>query len=323
MKGKYRLLGSTGLNMSTRPMLQAPQARSPSARRFELSPPLNKLERGGILGRAAEIQQAGDGFSTSTRANDEGVIKLALLLVDKIDKPRSSIMNFGMEDHPDITHIGAGAQSIVIENEILTYEQASELVWDTYCQLEMREPGRWSVWQQYDNPVIPAKFLSPEMAFQLELVSGLIVPSPTTPYEDVLSFKQRHLDELLSLRHHLERLAIKLSNEGDPRAVHLEREQFDVSLSDYLKKARQSNVRKAVASLTTELDWATAIRSMVAGGTSTGLIAATQSLSIPHAAAAIGSGILAGLSLKSVAGLSQTTSSPFRYIARIEREFKG
>ncbi|WP_230483449.1 DUF6236 family protein, partial [Sphingomonas sp. Leaf21] len=111
--------------------------------------------------------------------------------------------------------------------------------------------------------------------------------------------------------------SIKLSKEGDVRAVNLEIERFDVSLSDYLKKARQSNVKRAIASLTTELDWAAAARGVVGGG---GLAAIAQGFNLTTAAAAIGGGILTGLSVKSVAGVKDGPS-PFRYLARIEREF--
>jgi len=254
----------------------------------------------------------------SQRDTDENVVKVALLLVDKIDKPSTNLINT-IDDSKDVTAVGLGSQSKAIFNAGLDPRQYAGFVWEIYKELDKREPGRWSLWQQYNTPIIPSDELAPDLAFQLNLASGLIVPSPSTPYEDVISFKQRHRDELISLRHHLEELAIKLSKEGDARAVNLEVERFDASLSDYLKKAQQSNVRKAIASLTTELDWAAAIRSVMGGG-SGGLIAAAQSLSLTASAAAIGGGVLAGLSVKSVAGV-KNGPSPFRYLARIEREF--
>lgn len=274
-----------------------------------------------MIGVATDIKLNDNGMTFSQRDTDESVVKIALLLVDKLDKPSTNLMAT-KDDSEDVTAIGLGFQSKAIFNAGLDARQYAGFVWETYKELDKREPGRWSLWQQYNTPIIPSDELAPDLAFQLELTNGLIVPIPSTPYEDVIHFKERHRDELISLRHHIEELAIKLSKEGDARAVNLEVERFDASLSDYLKKARQSNIKRAVASLTTELDWAAAVRSAVSGGGGGGLLATAQGLSLTHTAAAIGGGVLASLSIKSVAGLKDGPS-PFRYIARIEREYGG
>ena len=333
---KYQLLGSasgimqsiaagaSGRRRGTGPRQSSPYT-PPS---FELCQPLGKGERGGVIGIAAEITPPPDndasstGFGVNGRGNDEGAVKLALLMVDKIDKPRNSFINFGEDGEADLTGLGLGSQSRVVFRSGMTFSQMTSYVWEAYTALEEREPGLWSLWQQRGVPIIPSALLTPGLAFQLELSSGLIVPDASTPYEDVIAFKDRHRDELIALRHHLEEFAIKLSKEGDPRAVNLERERFDVSLSEYLKKARQSNIKRAVASLTTELDWAAAVRSAVSGGGGGGLLATAQGLSLTHTAAAIGGGVLASLSIKSVAGIKDGPS-PFRYIARIEKEYGG
>lgn len=328
---KYQLLGSVGpIYPFVPPVLRQRQPESRGHSKplhsvpptsIDLSPPLAKGERGGIIGIAAKItpSEDGNGVNLITRGTDEGVIKVALLLVDKLDKPANSLMSFGEDDRDDVTGIGLGGKTLVTYTEGLTYSQMSNYVWQVYQLLDKREPGRWSLWPQRDTPVIPEDKLSPGLAFQIELTNGLIVPHASTPFEDVIAFKERHRDELISLRHHLEDFAIKLSKEGDPRAVDLERERFDASLSEYLTKARHSNIRRAVASLTTELDWAAAVRSM-AGGGSGGLLAAAQGLSLTAAAAAIGGGVLAGLSIKSASGVKDGPS-PFRYLARIEKEY--
>ncbi|KTT95009.1 DUF6236 family protein [Sphingomonas sanguinis] len=326
---KYQLLGSVGpIYPFVPPVLRQRQSqsrghseplRSVPPTSIDLSQPLAKGERGGIIGIAAKINPSedGNGVNLITRGIDEGAIKVALLFVDKLDKPTNSLMGFGEDDPKDVTGIGLGGQTMVTYTEGLTYSQTSNYIWQVYQLLDKREPGRWSLWPQRDTPIIPEQQLSPDLAFRLELQSGLIVPAPSTPYEDVLAFKDRHKAELIALRHYLEEFAIKLSKEGDPRAVNLERERFDAALAEYLTKARHSNVRKAVASLTTEFDWTAAVRGAVGGG---GIAVAAQGLSLIAAAAAIGNGILAGLSIKSVAGLKDGPS-PFRYIARIEKEY--
>ncbi len=332
---KHWLLGSASgvhavASASLHPQRHPHSRHQPTANTsfaIELPQTLSKGERGGVIGHASHILPGADGnpfdsnYQFTGRGNDESVIKVALLFVDKVNKPRNRFIGSEEDTDDDITGVGLGVRSEISFSTNPTYGQLSSQAWETYKALDQREPGIWSLWPQRENQIIPEGLLSPDLAFQLELTNGLIVPDASTPFEDVLSFKERHKDELVALRHHLEDFAIRLSKEGDPKAVHLERERFDVSLAEYLTKARQSNIRKAVASLTTELDWAAAVRSITGGG-SGGLIAAAQGLSLTAAAAAIGGGILAGLSIKSVAGLKEGPS-PFRYIARIEREYGG
>ncbi|WP_240884974.1 DUF6236 family protein [Sphingomonas sp. SFZ2018-12] len=281
---------------------------------------MKKSERGGIIGIAARINGNGSNLSLKSRVNDQGTLKVAMLFVDRLDKIANNLIRLGDEDDADITGIGLGSQSKVIYSSGVTYEQISYQVWHAYQELNKREPGRWSLWQQYDNSIIPTDCLSPDLAFQLQLKNALIVPDASTPFEDVIGFKEKHRDELIAFRHYFEDLAIKISKEGDIRAVNLECERFDFALAEYLKKARQSNIRKSLASLTAEIDWAAAVRNVV-GGSAGGMIAATQGLSIEATTAAITGGILASLSIKSVPGLTKADTSPFRYIARIEREY--
>ena len=316
-KGKHTLFGSVS-RASLRPPLVAPQRQELSLvpSQFQLGSTLAKGERGGVIGSATKLLPESDGAVMSFRNVNEGEVKIALLFVDKLDKPSTNLMKV-KDDSEDVTGLGLATQSRAIFDSGIDPRQYAGFVWETFKELEKREPGRWSLWQQYDTPIIPIANLSPDLAFQINLANGLIVPSPLTPYEDVLDFKERHRDELIALRHHLEELAIKLSKEGDARAVNLEIERFDASLSEYLKKARKSNVRKAVASLTTEFDWTAAVRGASGGG---GPVIVAEGLNIIAAAAAIGGGILAGLSVKSVAGLKKGPS-PFRYIARIEKEY--
>ncbi len=304
---------------STRPRYD--EADNLLDRSFRLSPCLVGSERGGVIPPTLGVTWDTNGSISIQPGNtfNQDVVRTALLFVDKVDIPDNSNISFGCADIDELISFGIGARSTVVFEGDLGPDTIFQYPWFTYLELEKREPGRWSIWRGPNQNVVPEDKLSPSLAFQLHLTNGLIVPHKLTPYEDLLLFKERHRDELISLRHHLEELAIKLSKEGDPRAVNLERERFDVSLAEYLKKVRQSNVRKAVASLTKEFDLAAAVRSAIGGG-SGGLIAASQGLSITQAAATIGGGILAGLSIKSVAGLKEGPS-PFRYMARIEREY--
>ncbi|MGK6322294.1 DUF6236 family protein [Sphingomonas sp. DT-51] len=272
------------------------------------------------MGLAAEIGRSeSNSINFTGRPSDPGVIKVALLFVDKLDKPDNNIIGTSEEVDIELASLGLGQQSRASFSQGLSYDQMANYAWEVYKHLEKRDAGQWSLWPQYDNYIVPKAELHAGLAFQIELQNSIVVPSVSTPYEDLLSFKERHRDELVAVRFNLEEMAIKLSNEGDIRSIKLEREKFDVALADYLAKARESNISKAVASLKAELDWATAVRSVVTAG---GTMIAAQHFDLTKSAAAVATGLVAGLSIKSVAGRREGPS-PFRYLARIEREFGG
>jgi hypothetical protein len=292
-------------------------------RQVDLSPALGKGERGGLLPSPLgyEITQNG-GFETKpVDPIDPALIRTALLFVDKIDVPDNSNISVGSVNIGDLAAMGLASRSKIIFEGGVDIVEISSYRWLAYLELNKREPGMWSIWQSPSEQIIPKDNLSENLAFQMILSHCFITPHPDLPYDDIITFKERYRDELLNLHHHLLKLAIKVSNELDPRAVTLELESFDLALADYLRKSRESNLRKAFVSLTAEMDWSAAIRSVIGGG-GAGLWSASQGLSLSATTAAAVTGtLLAGLSIKSTAGLKKADPSPMRYLARLEREF--
>lgn len=317
-KISYITAGFSGLSFARPKAVPKP----PSVREVVSSPILDKMQRGGVTVPYARMETSDEiGFNIKdVKGIDPGLIKTALLLVDKIDVPVNGNLVLSQSDIAGLAEAGFGTSSKVNFSSGHLYDIMTQYAWLAYQELDKREPGKWSIWQEPEQHIIPPNELSPGLAFQLSLNSGLVVPHPEVPFEDVIGFRERHTDELIALRHHLMALTIKISNEADPRAVTMEVEQFDNSLADYLKKSRESNMRKAIASLTAEMDWSAAVRSSLSGGAA-GLFSASQGFSLTATAAAVTGGLLAGLSIKSSAGLKRTDISPLRYIAKVEREF--
>jgi hypothetical protein len=77
--------------------------------------------------------------------------------------------------------------------------------------LNKRNPGQWSIWQPTGKSIIPERELTPDLAFQIDFTKSIVSPHPTNSYEDIITFRDRHREELISLRHHIEEIAIKLS----------------------------------------------------------------------------------------------------------------
>lgn len=294
----------------------------PGQKAYRLPPQLGRGERGSVILVQIDVVRSGKGFTLNNIMGvDPNLIRSALLLNDKLDFPDNSFYALCPLEELGLNDTSIAQSTIVKWPHSNEYDLLTQYGWLAYQELDKRERGLWSIWQSPEQSVIPKEELTPDMAFRLEFQRSLLVPSENVPFDDVVMFRDRHQDELMALRHHLEEICIKLSNEGDSRSITIEVERFDASLAEYLKKARQSNISKVITTIGAEFEWSAAIRQAILGGGSGGIIAALGQFSLVAASTAIGTGILAGLSIKSTAGLAKSDTSPFRYIARAETMF--
>lgn len=289
---------------------------------YGISPPLEIGERGAICTFELIEAYGQHGISMGPQPKiEESFLKTVLLFVEKIDVTSNPIISSGQvgELTRDLRSLGIATRSAAKPEYAKNYQEISQIPWKTYKWLNSRDPGRWSIWQAPDYPVIPENNLETGFGFQIELSNALIAPSATVPYDDILMFKEHHMDELTSLRHYLEEAAIKMSREGDERAITHELEKIHFSLRDYNKKSRQSNISKKLQSLTLEFDFVSALKSIVGGGAS--LLSTTFSAPLESITTILGSGIGASMAIKSAKGLKGDEKSPFRYIVKAGSEF--
>lgn len=289
---------------------------------LKLSPPLGCRKRGGLILVELAIGPEDKGFSVdSIMGVDPNLIRTAMLFSDELDFPDNANFALCPLEELLLDGSGTGVSSKVKWTGQTSYQDMTTYGWLAFQALEQREPGQWSIWQSPSQSVIPESELTPDLAFQLEFRNSLLVPSAETPYQDIVRFRENHHDELIALHQHITEMAVKLSKEGDVRAITVERERFDSSLSDYLKKARQSNISKVLTTIKAEFDLSTFIRQALMGGGGGGILSLAGDFSLEKGAAAMGAGILTSLSIKSAAGLTKTDTSAFRYIAQAERQF--
>jgi hypothetical protein len=294
----------------------------------EMSQPLSKGERGGVVNFDTVTPYGDNGISIDSRTQpDTSLIKTSLLFFDKIDIPGNLLYSKGNVTQciSEMKPLGICSRTILMpRGGLIGYKEIAQYPWKAYIALNAREPGRWSIWQAPDHLVIPSHELQPNSAFQIHLNKSFIAPGPTVSYDDVLMFKTRHNDELLAFRHYIEEVAIKLSKGNDPREINLEIEKIEKALGDYSRKAKQSNIEKVIQSFTTEFDFNSAMTSVYQTLLLSGSgIAASKIFELPltSIAAAIGTGMATGLAIKIAPGLKKAESSPFRYIVRTEQEF--
>jgi hypothetical protein len=277
-------------------------------------------QRGAIIVAPFKARMNGTGgMDVEVVGWDRELIRNALLFVDCIDCPETGFFAAG---RPPEEWRDTG----LIKSSYILYRGASDagvieaMPRRILHEREKREPGRWSIWESQHRPVISSAELVDEAGFRLHVQKALIVPHRDVPVDDLLAFKTRRADELVAIRHYIEEICLKIASSGDPRVVNLEIEKFDQVLAEYTKAARESNWKKSLLDLKIDVNWLGVAQNIMQGSA---IASVATLLQMPLASAALLglTGLGAGLSLTSSFGLKDHNStSPFRYLASIERE---
>ena len=111
-----------------------------------------------------------------------------------------------------------------------------------------REPGVWSIAQLSDTAYYSQQ--ESGLTVDIELYSLLPVPSVNTPFEDILEFKNRRLDELMGFRLYLDDVYQKVISSADiPRSKNSELAKLESSLHDLDRVLNESAISLAYTSL--------------------------------------------------------------------------
>lgn len=143
------------------------------------------------------------------------------------------------------------------------------MLWMQLATLQRRNdqhPGSWSLAQQ--SQVLAS---SPEGTFEtrtieVELYSAVPVPAADVPFEEILEFKQRRRDELLSFRSVMDELYQEVAKAADiPRAKLQAITQLEKAIQDLHNAFGESFGRRLISSLKVELNLPN-IATVAAGG---------------------------------------------------------
>ena len=245
---------------------------------------------------------------------DPQELRFSLLFWDLLDCPDNNVVSL----HPGQDAEFLASAGILQRTRVqIGISGAMEELFRTahigaFRMLDAAEPGVWSV-ATGDRSI---SFLDSELktgrGALVQLHRAIPVPDKDVHLQDVLSFREKRRDELLALRHHLERIYSRVTNSGDQQlSVRSECEALDQAVSNYVKSTKGLGLSMRLASLEASLN--------LAGPTVSSLVAYHKGLSVTDAALV---GLGAAITIKAGAGLlrSKSVETPFRYVSSYHNE---
>jgi hypothetical protein len=280
-----------------------------------LPPPLDAVERGGIVMPDVTITSMQSGLSLSGGSFDPELVRNALLLLDRLVQPDNNGISIG-NLREECGGLEFAQVSLAKFQGRITADVLRTTAQETYRRLDEREGGRWSIVRNVHENVFPTELLNEATALKFTLENALPFPDRDVPLEDVLAFKQHRQAELMALRVYLDGLVLEAERNGFgglSKTHALER--LLAALNDYNKAAREQNFLKRLTDVEIKFSWNRA------------MAAAPASLLMSHAftlepLAALGTGLVSSLSFESSLGPRSrgANASPVEYLFRAKGE---
>lgn len=282
----------------------------------ELARPLASSERGAIIAPPNRFDSGANGnVSIGTVGFDPDIVRAALLFFDRLDYPRNSLLQVGEECPEGLEGWEGFQRSRLHVSGRVTAEFMSTVAGEIFEQLNLREEGMWAVARGTTQQLIPEAKLNPLSGFKMRLENALPIPDRSVSYDEVLSFKSRHGDELAALRSYIDDMAIDVSRNGFSKFEQsVAFEKFDKALADYHKVTRQANFLKRLTSVDISFSITDAVKNILSNASMASL--AIPSLESAAIGAVMGLGVSVGLKEKA----DRNAPSPFEYVFRAGNE---
>jgi hypothetical protein len=189
-----------------------------------------------------------------------------------------------------------------------------------YAVRAAAEPACWSMARDLHSKYWRGRDEEQGRGALVRLYDCIPIPDADVPIYEILEFKERRRDELLSLRYHLESIYQRILVAGD-RGLSLETEigQLERSLTEYLRAGRDSRMPFRMLNLTSQIKLQFDLRTGVAVG------AVAYASGLPLLAtvlAGIGGAFFPKLeiSVTSAPRSVKSTPNPYAYITSIREE---
>ena len=109
-----------------------------------------------------------------------------------------------------------------------------------FDELERQNPGFWAFADGSPEDLKSTDSFSDGRTALISLMSALPLPAEDRPIEDILEFKRRRLPELQRLRHAVDEMYIKISENNDPEfVVQHQVGEIDKACTDATKAAKE------------------------------------------------------------------------------------
>jgi hypothetical protein len=251
---------------------------------------------------------------------DAQELRFALLFWDRLVWPSSRAIHFasnqdeqylesiGILKRPDYTIYGDGATGLA-KGQIQAFED-----------LDSREPGVWAIAQGESSFMWKEGFIQREVGAFVELSRSIPIPKYDVPLAEILEFKQRRRDELLTLRSHLDNFVVGLEKSGDKLdALNRYVAEIDRACANLLCVSSEWQFPFYLSNFKTSFS----LNPIKLLGPAAGAWKAMESYGVTLAAtAAVVAGAASTLEIKSDFGLRspRRPKSPYKYAYRIDRE---
>lgn len=282
--------------------------------------PKETLKRGLVISPPMVV----DGTSLNIKHSniDHSELRFSLLYWDKLVWPSSRIIHFSSNDderfleeagilsRPEYNFNGYAGHSIA----------ASQL--QAFQDLESAEPGAWGMAMGENSLLINSAHFEAGKGALVELHRAIPIPKSDVPLNEILEFKERRRDELLALRHHLDKLLSEVTAASDVHeALQKQLKEVDSACANLLQVGKGWQFPVHVSNLKASFSIsARNVGPWAAGGWLMG-----QKYGLTAAAAvAVAGAALSTLEIKGDLGLrsAKRPLSPYRYAFKAHEELR-
>ncbi|MFD2616156.1 DUF6236 family protein [Terrilactibacillus laevilacticus] len=180
-----------------------------------------------------------------------------LLYWDKIDFPKNNLIGFG--ESPDIEflkQVGVLKQTnvqVLLSGEMTELYLKGQII--ALNKNNEAEKGCWSLGQTNTHLVLPKNDTVKKRNIEINLHQALPIPSDKVSLDDILYFKERRKDELLSFRGMMDELYLEVADSSDQDRAEIKNiEKLQRSLMDLHKVMDESFSHRLLGGLKVEID---------------------------------------------------------------------
>ena len=257
-------------------------------------------------------------------------LRRAVLFWDRLNKPSNNLITFGLSDDEEFLVKCGILEEMKVRAKPISGKFGfiySQQHLAAFSELEKREPGHWSMSEGENSFNLQAgSGFSDGRGALVELHRAIPLPTKDVPLEDLLNFKEKRRDEIISLTLELDGLFSRVTNAQDTQ-FELARaaREIDQRCSDVISVGKEAKIKFSLSDFTYGVSLEINSTNLLASG-AVGAIMGTT-IGLPLVGAVIGT---ASSFIKFNVGLggrlergkktSELALSPYRVVSRLVNE---
>lgn len=279
--------------------------------------------KGLIVPSGTLVTDSGAGTQIGGGTIDPALIRNWVMFWDEFICPDNNLISTGLS--PDLEFL---QQSNLLSRNMVSFSgsiaggnigqlflAAQEI---TYMQKNQEEPGKWTMAQS--EGIIRAKSgnQKSEPCLVFDLINSIQLPDRLVPLNEVLEFKEKRRDELITFHTYLEEIYLRIASSKDiPRTKTHELQKLESAISDCNRTVEEAFSNRLLSTLRIILD-----RSLIPSASmAMGAASLAPSIGLP----ALCTGALVGSASFAIQSIltersPNTDPHPLTYITKIENK---